>query len=565
MTATPPVWNLLDFPWVPLTRPDGNDTLATVAQTLTDAHTHTSLSSSLLPMERDGLHQFLTALTAVVLRDLDDPESVLDDRTIPADAVTNTLTRYRDAFWLDHPTRPFMGEWDYPADQWTDDERPNISDPAYLLLRVPGGSTSEWGRQIERRDPYDIHNLPLVLITLWYHATRSNGGGIKRRGAPRATHTPIARVGGSSAEDTTIHVLGSTLAETILANIQTDWLTEDTLPVWLDQHQQHDLPHLVTHERGMWRATYSPDRVILAWHGCGLAGAARVVTRQPAPALPVTHSAGNAAIANAALRVLADATKSAQHAKASLDLNQRRAQEVASFSGYHLWFPRKNGGRGKYVFRSSLASAAAVIDWWAHEQRVAAHLASNLDSRLLPTYDLDETARFGIHVSDGDPTSGMVKVSDWHEVPLNRLVLPGTQAAQAANITGLIVACIKTGYPILDSIFTVGDGQAKGRARPETEAAHTDFKTRSHHTIAEVYYSALDAISRDDIPALTRTLPKITRALTHAFDATVAVYASPLNYGKTENAKAQFARSCARRQRTLLDTITSTPTEGTAA
>lgn len=251
-------------PWVPLEK-DGQTQLVSLRHALEFAHDFDGISASLAPVEIEGLLRFLTSVAAVALRSTNGDTAFADEavreRRIPTAAIDAFATTYPDRFDLADPDRPFLQEWH--ATVAADEKSANRV--AQLHVHVPGASSSTWCLRNETRPATDPAVLTLLLVTLWFHGKPSNSGW------PASVYAGKAISGAPSggAWDTSFHLAGTTLAETLLLNVLDDWVVSDpTLPAWLDQQAVPTLPVLVGYPTCLWRTTWTPNRPLIIWeHG----------------------------------------------------------------------------------------------------------------------------------------------------------------------------------------------------------------------------------------------------------------------------------------------------------
>lgn len=256
--------DLLTLPWVPVTRA-GARHLVTLPEVLFDGSSFDDLADDLLPVEREGMLRFLESLVGYVVRGAteDEFEHVIESRTLPEQTVSRFLTTYGDRFDLLDPRRPFLQEWDVSATQRSDPSvEKNVKDLHTLHVQVPGASSSQWGLRHEKRDATDPAVLAVLLVVTWFHTKPSNAG------APSFyLGKCIAGAPSGGPLDTSFHVLGANLMDTILRNIPTRWTDEhddQTPPAWLCQDYQptpRDLSSAVT--PNLWCATWTPNRPLL--------------------------------------------------------------------------------------------------------------------------------------------------------------------------------------------------------------------------------------------------------------------------------------------------------------
>lgn len=264
--------NALHYPWVPLEK-GGVTTTLSLRDALVRAHEFDGISKTLAPVEYEAMLRFLTSAAAVVVRD--HRVSVLaSEKRIPVEAVDTFAATFDYLFNLRDADRPFLQEWHVTAA--LDDK--NAKPLGQLHVHVPGGSSSPWGLRQEHRPASDPAILLLLLVLTWFHGKPSNAGfpdcfaGKSISGAPSG-----------GAYDTSFHLIGSTFAETLLANTLRAWVSsDDTLPAWLDQDA---VPDDLSEATCLWRSTWTPNRPLVLWDEETPLRYVKGLTRRPIPAL----------------------------------------------------------------------------------------------------------------------------------------------------------------------------------------------------------------------------------------------------------------------------------------
>ncbi|TWP32839.1 type I-E CRISPR-associated protein Cse1/CasA [Leekyejoonella antrihumi] len=430
--------NMVDLAWVPVTG-DGLDTVVSLRSALRDAHHFQGLGTGLLPIEREALLRFLESLTAAVLHGLD-PDEVADERRIPADAVDRFFGTYRHLFDLADPDRPFLQEWHTPAPEPAELATTKYSPVRQLHLRVPGGSSASWGVSQESRDASDPGMLTILLIVAWFHGKPSNAAGANfYRPTSGAKRSPISGAPSGAPRDTVFHLVGRTLAETLLHSIPRAWLASEQAPAWLDQDAE-PTPVDYAATGTLWRCTWTANRPRIVWtvDGCPDRYTLGLTQRLIPQVGDLEGKSSNADIwkANAKAMSRGDYCRPLRQdpKKPGVTYPVHAPVNLGTAEGYEQWY------------RSSLSQD--LSSWVDHEPRV-----------LEPPQDV----RVGFHNEVGDPY-GNRSLSVWSVVPLAQLAVAGQQAVAlgivTSHVTGLVKAAgaaVKKGFLTSSQPRVVGD------------------------------------------------------------------------------------------------------------
>ncbi|WP_409484405.1 type I-E CRISPR-associated protein Cse1/CasA [Arsenicicoccus dermatophilus] len=403
--------NVVDLPCIPVRRGTSGELLS-LRETFLQAHELTGLDDSLLPVEREALLRFLESLAAVVLRGV--PRSSYDGPArFPTESVEAVLDRYGDRFDLADRDRPLLQEWHTPEPTATDLAK-GYTSLETLHLRVPGASSATWGTSPEPRDAADPAVLLLLLVVSWFHGKPSNGAGASfyvPTSGPKCS--PISGAPAGGPHDTVFHLLGQTLAETLMLNVRVSWLREKGLPVWLDQDRGPSGEPFRPDEQlvggarqgSLWRCTWTANRAHVRWQDGAPVAVTRGLTRRPVPIVeqdgPTEGVAGVKAFAKAVAsgdycRVVNTKTKGTKYVHADASLR--------SAEGYERWYQN--------ALESSLQA-------WIYEPRAIS----------VP----DAPIRVGFHHEEGD-TYGNRELSQWEEVPAAELLVEARIPVEAVMV-----------------------------------------------------------------------------------------------------------------------------------
>lgn len=487
--------NALHLPWVPVQR-NGVTTLVSLRDALANAHLYDGLGDALAPVEKEGLLRFLTSVGAVVLRNADNLRASVRERRIPGDAVSRLVAQHGHLFDLRDPDRPFLQEWHAQATA-VDDK--NARPVRQLHVHVPGGSSSQWCLRHEPRDSTDPAVLAILLVTTWFHGKPSNGG----RPAFYADKS-IAGSPSGGAWDTAFHLVGKTLAETLLANTLTDWVDVDqTLPAWLDQDSVPDMGVLIHDPRGLWRTTWTPNRPLVLWSDEAPDSYVIGLTARPVPLVGGAEDAKTAA----------------------------KAMHVDDYA--HLWYNKATDDKDPEIKAAfapvRLLSTEGAHNWYS--KNLDRHLALWGNDRLVGK---SNGIRVGFHNERGD-TYGTRVTSEWVEVALDRLTLGGEERDTFFALLAFAHDVrMKFAAPLLRASDVKTDRKMRSAL---VDAAQRDF------------YSAIDPITLGALAdATSRAIDviagcqRIAEKAEDTFRAHTTALATPSTFFRVEEARARFSK-----------------------
>ena len=523
--------SVIDLQWVPVLK-DGREECVSLRVALADAHEYSGFGPSLLPIERESLIRFFSSLTGVILR-FTSPAYVKSlakqdrsNRVIPFEAVNRFFDTYGQFFNLRDADKPFMQEWHIPSDS---DPKQYSKDISELHLHIPGGSSSVWGLRDEKREASDPRVLALLVIMQWFHAKPNHarpqlfGGNKSIVGAPSG-------IGGS---DATYFVMGRTLAETVLANTLKKWTEKkkENLPAYLDQdYVPSNLAQLVDNKLGIWRSTWTPNRPALLWANGAPTHFAIALTQRPIPLipLPVGIEAGGNPVYDAAKAMhyfdCAHIWKEIQPGK------KKNAPESAPLPP-PFWV--------RAVAKRSMASTEGLRFWyhegfdqafgdWAHDDLHGG--VRVLNRRKGDCFFL------GIYIEEAGVQTPDFVVSEWHEMPIERLDLTSSQLERIE----------------LELVFDVVDGIRK-QMIVRLRNACADSGSKSSNPLSpksqRAFFGAIDQVVlpyidhlHDGRADVLLTLSEISRVSIGSFEAATRPLLNPASTAAVESARAAFGR-----------------------
>jgi hypothetical protein len=175
-------WNVADLKWVPVVTLRGDHELWTLGDALGKGSQVTDLDLS-SPIERMAVTRLLVAFLALVAREagltkrFNDP-SEIDDAAL-AEAAIAVLQRHRDLLFLEHPTTPFLQEWEPTPEQAAQGVRITRSKPRSvesLRPETPGDSEKRWWtRDASRVAATRPGDAIMLAATYWFGSFGSNG------------------------------------------------------------------------------------------------------------------------------------------------------------------------------------------------------------------------------------------------------------------------------------------------------------------------------------------------------------------------------------------------------
>lgn len=267
-----PFCNALDeVAWIPVITASGEEERVTLLDALSRGSEYVGLGHELTPLERESMHRFLPSVGALVLREADlSVDDLVDGGVFPVDAVGRFADKYRDAFWVKHPMRPFLQRHDLDQSLFEsrvsakvplvgEDSKKSVVRPLMMLHpHVPGGSSAKWALRVDDRDPAtDLGTLVLLLVVTWWQTRRGNGQG------PDGRALENGNPGQAGIRPLSAHWIGPNLTQTIMAGIPERWVSADEQPMWLDRT---GIPaNLSANPHGLWRTTYARNLPYVLW------------------------------------------------------------------------------------------------------------------------------------------------------------------------------------------------------------------------------------------------------------------------------------------------------------
>lgn len=250
------VFNALTDPWIPVQLADDGTRLLSLRDALALSPEYLYVAPHRPPLERDAITRLLIAVAsyALTLIDPDLVEDAVEDRVYPTEAAAALQA---DWFWLRHPTHPFCQDWhESPSPTGK-----HVRELAMLDVHTPGSSSSQWAQRRPEDDLTDHARVTALTAAAWWHTLRSNGadktGAKFASGAPGQVLTRTMSLYNHSERS---------FAETLLANIRTEWVTRGHIPAFLAQHpEQYPSPQDFASPTHLWRATWATNRPLLHW------------------------------------------------------------------------------------------------------------------------------------------------------------------------------------------------------------------------------------------------------------------------------------------------------------
>lgn len=457
----------------------------------------TGLGPALAPVERDAMLRFLSSAAVLVLRA---KGARLDD----AEAVARALERYRDRFELLDEDKPFLQEWHVSADQRAQAEPLPL---AQLDIHTPGASSSQWClRSVDSSaDPAWVGPK---LVTEWFHGKAGNGSGptsFYRQGLHSNGSTKkIAGAPAGGPKDTSFFLLGPTLRDTLLANIPKQWLRSDDLPVWLDQDVVPSASDLVAGKAPLWRATWTPNRLLLLHEAGLLSGWVSGTTSRPIPALTGTG----------------DIKEDAKAVNVPLD----RSTAVPTAKGKALYVSH------------DLTGTQGLVDWYEKEMDRA--LADWGHDRL----GRRSSCRLAFHTEDGD-TYGNRKASRWFDLDLNLLTAAPSDGRSAllamarGAVTLLRGRPREKGKPGFPAVWRMA------HADSSTPATVVEAGARMYASFDPVVLPALAGLGHGEAPDLQAVTEQMVRVAYEVFESLTEPLLTPATIPQVMQARATYRRA----------------------
>ncbi|MFI6151390.1 type I-E CRISPR-associated protein Cse1/CasA [Kitasatospora sp. NPDC051170] len=228
VSDAPPVFNLVDEPWIPVRwlpdlppLPEGGERPSAVGlrRLLVDAHEIEEISVG-LPPALAGLHRVLAAITARVTG-LDERgpglwgtrrERAQDERRFDAEAVAAYLDRYWHRFDVFDPVRPFLQ--DPRLAQQCDAS--NTAGVDKLVTTRPSGNNHAWFEHVSVGAPVLPETAEAVLhLLVWHYFGPSGRCSSRTVGSVKAADAKA----GPLRSSLSYHPQGASLFETLLANL----------------------------------------------------------------------------------------------------------------------------------------------------------------------------------------------------------------------------------------------------------------------------------------------------------------------------------------------------------
>ena len=523
--------SVIDLQWVPVLK-DGREECVSLRVALADAHEYSGFGPSLLPIERESLIRFFSSLTGVILR-FTSPDHVKSlakqnkpNRIIPSEAVNRFFDAYGQFFNLRDADKPFMQEWHIPSDS---DPKQYSKDISELHLHIPGGSSSVWGLREEKRPSTDPRILTVLVIMQWFHAKANNSGSPLH--GDKGNKSIAGAPSGIGKSDATYFILGATLADTILANTLEMWTMEEDLPAYLDQdYVPGNLAQLIGNNLGIWRNTWTTNRPAVLWVDGVPLRFAISLTQRPFPLVPLQAgtTAGEKPVNDAAKAMhyfdCAHIWKEIQPGK------KKNAPESAPLPP-SFWV--------RAVAKRSMASTEG-LRFWYHEgfdQAFGDWARDDLHGglRVVPRKK-DGKFRLGIYIEEADTKAVDFVVSEWHEMPIERLNLTLSRLERIA----------------LDSVFDVVD-EIRKQMIVRLRNASGDSSSKSSNSLSpksqRAFFGAIDQIVlpyiddlQDGRADVLKTLNAISRVSIGSFEAATRPLLNPASTAAVESARAAFGR-----------------------
>lgn len=230
MDTTAPAHNLREMPWIGVRYLDGSRVSVGLDRLFRDAHLIRSLAVD-SAAQRAGILRFLISATALIARKHDAQTDWEDVGELGFDetAAARSLAAVADHLWLRHPETPFMQD-------------PHISDDAPLLPisslapMAPGGTAKTWwGRPGDgfTRSTLSPAEATATLAAAWFYSPAGAGR------PPKVSYSDGPVIGWKGrgtlrpgTQGIRAFWAGDNLAQTLLANVMEDWVTDTSLPLW---------------------------------------------------------------------------------------------------------------------------------------------------------------------------------------------------------------------------------------------------------------------------------------------------------------------------------------------
>lgn len=491
--------NVVDLPWIPVVR-DGHEQRVSLRTALCEAHQIDRLSPSLLPVEREAMLRLLESTGAAVLVG-QEPDDVEEARRFDPDLVDDFFARFGDRFDLADPDRPFLQEW-HTAQRARKPDPKHWRDLKQLHLRHRGDSSSQWGIIPEHRPADDPAMLAALLAVSWFHGKPSNAAGAEfYRPTSGTKRLCVAGAPSGDVRDTTFHLLGRNLAETLLHNIPASWLTTSDLPAWLDQDAEPTAKRYTT-PGTLWRCTWTPNRALVAWDAGRPRQFTRGLTQRFIPPLaPASSTTSPMELMKAHCKAVAAGDYCRIVPEAADGKSPKRITapwDLLTAAGYEHWY------------RDGLAAA---VDHWVRIPRV------------LP---VDRDTRLGFHNEKGD-TYGNREVSVWTEIPLQSTMITGPEATALRIVMNRVNHLISQIPRALDTLL---------------------HEVEPVHEVKRQVYSALDgpvlravAAAGDGVVVDTGALDRdMTTRARDGFDAATEPLITPATVAAVYQARKSYRR-----------------------
>lgn len=506
MTVAASTTNVVDLPCVPVRHRDQSTKLLSLRDALVQAHELSGLADELLPVEREALLRLLESLAAVILHGAD-PDDLEDDPRLHPELVDGFFTKHGDLFDLADRDKPLLQEWHTPDP--TDTDLAKTFQPIEQMhLRVPGGSSARWGLTDERRDAHDPAVLFVLLAVSWFHGKPSNAAGAHFYVPTSGTKcSPISGAPSGGPHDTVFHLVGDSLAESLLLNIPEAWLEEGALPAWLDQDAT---PRGLAKPGSLWRCTWTANRALVRWDEGRAVSFTRGLTRRPVPLVGVADADGGEGIA---------AVKNRAKAVASGDYCRVRHEKTSTKTVT------------KHVHaNASLRSAEGFEKWYRDDLAASVHSWVNRHRALDPAR---RRPRLGWHHEEGD-TYGNRELTQWVEIPLGELVLPEPERDTLIAITQHVSTIRKALGSALATAAIDGRSPVRGRVLGHVLAA-----------LDEPVLQAVQQLARTDEPRSTVVVDDVLRDMTrrarNAFTQSTEPLLTPATAASIYRARRGFA------------------------
>lgn len=481
-------------PWVPVLDLGGYPLLVNLRDALVNGHTYRGIDPALGPVEQEALLRFLTSLTAVVIRDVD-TRRMRADGQIPAEAVDEFQETYRDRFHTADPDRPFLQEWHAAVSVADKTVRPLNQ----MHVHVPGPSTALWCLRNETRDPADPAVMLLLLTVAWFHGKPSNSG------APACyVNKQIAGAPAGGPVDTTFHMIGHTLTETLLANVITDWLDSDsTVPVWLDQDTIPPMSDLSSQPRSLWRTTWTPNRPLIVWDGPTAVGFVNGTTARTIPPFDTDFKSSAKAI---------------------------NGDDYAHIT-YMVEKKDKPAERKKVIAPARLLSTEGAHAWYS--KGFDKHFTQWGNDRVMGKTSVHGVAFY----NERADTYGNRNISEWVTVPTNLLGITGAVHDEIIVILGFADTLRKKfSGPLMRA--SEGRNAKPGAVSPLLANTQRDFCA----TADPLILNTLNAAAAGTAPGTVDVLSALRSVAIDVLRNATETLRTPATFARVEEARARFDR-----------------------